>query len=55
MPVWMIALLICIVYFLNEVRRAPIIEDNGSNDSEEAPSERSEARRSNLPRHISDQ
>ena len=40
---WMIVLLVCIGYFLNEARRAPVIEDDASDDADEALSNRSHA------------
>ena len=40
---WMIPTLACIGYFLYEARRAPIIEDDGTNDHEPEPFGRSQA------------
>ena len=40
---WMIVLLVCIGYFLNEARHAPIIEEEASDEASEAPPDDSDA------------
>ena len=46
---WMIVLLVCIGYFLNEAWRAPIIEDDESDCASEAPPDDSDANRPEPP------
>lgn len=46
---WVIVLLACLGYFLNEARRAPIIEDDASDDASEAPPDDSDANRPKPP------